>query len=137
MKITNNHHSPLNIAGVEVRPGATADVPEGAFKAWSRGNAAQVWMKQGIITPGDESASDEETQDERADLEAVAASLGITDPAQLTDEELAAAIAAAEKKASQDDRAALLEEARSLGLNPNANTGTEKLQKMIAEAKAG
>lgn len=140
-KVTNNHSAPLNVAGVDVRPGAAVEVDKGAFDKWTNGHAAKQWLKQGIIsadTKVDTSKTKEPntTLTERQKLEARAAELGIAFTADTSDEDLTNAIAEGEQAKAQDDREALLKEARDLGLNPNANTGVGKLKKMIADKKA-
>lgn len=140
-KVTNNHSAPLNVAGVDVRPGATVEVDKGTFDKWTNGHAAKQWLKQGIIsadTKVDTSKAKEPnpTLTERQKLEARAAELGIAFTADTSDEDLTNAIAEGEQSKAQDDREALLKEARDLGLNPNANTGVDKLKKMIADKKA-
>lgn len=140
-KVTNNHSAPLNVAGVDVRPGATVEVDKGAFDKWTNGHAAKQWLKQGIIsadTKVDTSKAKEPntTLTERQMLEARAAELGIAFTADMSDEDLTNAIAEGEQAKAQDDREVLLKEARDLGLNPNANTGVDKLKKMIADKKA-
>ena len=140
-KVTNNHDAALNVAGVDVRPGATVEVDKGAFEKWTNGHAAKTWLKQGIIsadTKVDLGKAKEPNGDlnDRQKLEARATELGIAFTADTSDEDLTNALAEAEQEAAKDEREALLKEARSLGLNPNANTGTEKLKKLIADKKA-
>lgn len=140
-KVTNNHSAPLNVAGVDVRPGATVEVDAGAFDKWTNGHGAKQWLKQGIIS-ADAKVNTSKTKDanpsltERQKLEARASELGIAFTADTSDEDLTNAIAEGEQAKAQDDREALLKEARDLGLNPNANTGVDKLKKMIADKKA-
>ena len=140
-KVTNNHSAPLNVAGVDVRPGATVEVDKGAFDKWTNGHAAKQWLKQGTIT-ADTKVDTSKTKDanpsltERQKLEARASELGIAFTADTSDEDLTNAIAEGEQAKAQDDREALLKEARNLGLNPNTNTGVDKLKKMIADKKA-
>lgn len=155
-KVTNKHSAPLHIAGVDVRPGATAEVPTDAFKRWSLGNAARVWLEQGLITSdvkgeikkasrtttttvenGNPGGTTTPPNQERLALEARAAALGIDFTADTSDEDLTNAVAEAEQEAEKAERDALFAEARSLGLNPNANTGTEKLKEQIAAKKQG
>lgn len=139
-KVTNNHDAPLNVAGVEVRPGATVEVDKGAFDKWTNGHAAKQWLKQEIITTDakvDVSKAPEPTAaTEREQLQARADELGIAYSADTSDEDLTNAVAEAEETAAKSERENLLKEARDLGLNPNANTGTAKLKKMIADKKA-
>lgn len=141
-KVTNKHDGLINVAGIDVRPGATVQVPDDAFKKWSHGNAAKQWLKAGVVHADtkvdlkDVPAASE--ADESAALRAKATALGISFSDETTDEDLANAVKEAmdEQQPGPDDRDALLAEARSLGLNPNANTGTDKLKKLIADKKA-
>lgn len=142
-KVTNKHDAPLNVAGVDVRPGATVNVDQGDFEKWSLGNAASQWLKAGLIEsdakPKKGKEKDDQTntqQTERERLEALAAKLGIDFTAETSDEDLTNAIAEAEQDAAKNERDGLLTEARNLGLNPNANISTEKLKAQIAEKKA-
>lgn len=140
-KVTNNHFAALNVAGVDVRPGATVEVDKGAFEKWTNGNAAKQWLKQGIIS-ADTKVDTSKAKDpnpsltDRQKLEARASELGIAFTAETSDEDLTNAVAEAEQEAAKDEREALLKEAHDLGLNPNANTGVDKLKKMIADKKA-
>ena len=140
-KVTNNHSAPLNVAGVDVRPGATVEVDKGAFDKWTNGHAAKQWLKQDIITADTKvdtfkAKEPNPSLTERQKLEARASELGIAFTADTSDEDLSNAVAEAEQEAAKDERETLLKEARDLGLNPNANTGVDKLKKMIADKKA-
>lgn len=138
-KVTNNYTGLLNVAGTEVRPGATVEVDKGAFDKWSLGNAAKLWLKQGLVTADTKApaAKDAKTNlTDREQLEARATGHGISFTAETSDEDLLNAVLEADEKAKDNEREALLKEARDLGLNPNANTGTEKLKKLIADKKA-
>lgn len=138
-KVTNNHSAPLNVAGVDVRPGATVEVDKGAFDKWTNGHAAKQWLKQGLVVADTKvdvkTVQGDDAQTERQQLEGRASALGIDFTAETSDEDLLNAVLEAEEKAKDSERDALLKEARDLGLNPNANTGTEKLRKMIADKK--
>ena len=140
-KVTNNHSAPLNVAGIDVRPGASVAVPDDAFKKWSHGNAAKQWLKAKIITADAKvdvsdvkPAGDDLT--ERQKLEAQADALGIAFTPETSDDDLVNALTEAQEQATVDERESLMTEARSLGLNPNVNTGVAKLKKMIADKKA-
>lgn len=139
-KVTNNHDGMINVAGTDIRPGATVAIPDDVFKKWTNGNAAKQWLKAGVVTS--DSKVDEEVKKvkdpvtDREKLEAQAAALGIAFSSDTSDEDLGNAIAEATEEAGKNEREALLAEARSLGLNPNANTGTDKLKKLIADKKA-
>lgn len=140
-KVTNKHDAPLNVAGVDVRPGATVEVDTGKFKNWANGGAAKVWLAQGLIDADTKvdtksKAAPTDPQTERQKLEAQAAGLGIAFDAETSDEDLTNAISEAQEASQANERETLLKEARDLELNPNANTGTEKLKKMIADKKA-
>lgn len=140
-KVTNNHSAPLNVAGIDVRPGASVAVPDDAFKKWSHGNAAKHWLKEKIITADAKVDVDDVKPvgvelTERQKLEARANALGIAFTSDTSDDDLGNAIAEAQEQATVDERESLMSEARSLGLNPNINTGIAKLKKMIAEKKA-
>lgn len=106
-KITNNHSATLNIAGVDVRPGATVEVDAGVFEKWIHGHAAKTWLKLGVISADQGTAITAETSDEDRQT--------------------------AVSEVHENERETLLQRARALGLNPNVNTGTEKLKKMIAD----
>lgn len=139
-KVTNKHDGLLNIAGVDVRPGATVEVGDKEFKTWANGNAAKTWLKNGIVVADAKvSVKDvkgNDAQTERQQLEGRASGLGLAYDAETSDEDLLNAILEAEQNQAQSERDTLLAEARALGLNPNANTGTEKLKKMIEAKKA-
>ena len=139
-KVTNNHDAPLNVAGVDVRPGATVEVDTGKFKKWANGGGAKVWLQQELITADTKvsvkDAKDNDAQTERHQLEGRASTLGIAYDDETADDDLLNAVLEAEEAAKDGERETLLAEARSLGLNPNANTGTEKLKKLIADKKA-
>ena len=139
-KVTNKHTGLLNVAGVEVRPDATVEVNSTAFKNWANGNAAKLWLKQGLVVADTKvdvkDAKGNDAQTERQQLEGRASALGIAFDGETADDDLLNAVLEAEEAAKDSERDALLAEARSLGLNPNANTGTEKLKKLIAEKKA-
>ena len=138
-KVTNNHDAPLNVAGVDVRPGATVEVDTGKFKKWANGGGAKVWLQQELITADTKvsvkDAKDNDAQTERQQLEGRASTLGIAYDDETADDDLLNAVLEAEEAAKDGERETLLAEARSLGLNPNANTGTEKLKKLIAEKR--
>ncbi len=136
--VTNHHNGMLNVAGTDVRPGATVWVDDGAFDKWSLGNGAKIWLNLKLITSDSKvkvtPAKVDLTEREQLELKAVGHSIAFT--AETSDEDLLNAILEAEEAAKDDEREALLKEARDLGLNPNANTGIEKLKKLIAEKKA-
>lgn len=113
-KVTNTgkYDGILQVAGVEVRKGATVEVDADEYKSWKEGHAAKIWLKEGFIKEG--GAGKAEKPAEGGDQ-------------TQTDEEKAAA--------AEAERQALLTEARELGLNPNANTGTDKLKEQIAAKK--
>lgn len=139
--VTNKHTGMLNVAGTDIRPGATVEIKDDVFKKWTNGNAAKQWLKAGVVVADtkvdlkkDETPDD--TLTERQRLEGRAAALGIDYTAETSDDDLLNAIVEQEELNGKNERDALLTEARSLGLNPNANTGTEKLKKMIADKRA-
>lgn len=135
--VTNHHNGMLNVAGIDVRPGATVWVDNGAFDKWSLGNGAKIWLNLKLITSDSkvklEPAKVDLTEREQLELKAIGHSIAFT--AETSDEDLLNAILEAEEAAKDDEREALLKAARDLGLNPNANTGIEKLKKLIAEKK--
>lgn len=138
-KVTNNYTGLLNVAGTEVRPGATVEVDKGAFDKWALGNAAKTWLKQGVVTADTKVAAAKDAKTnltDREQMEARATGYGIAFTPETSDEDLLNAVLEADEAAKDNEREALLKEARDLGLNPNANTGTEKLKKLIAEKKA-
>lgn len=104
MKVKNNHDGLLNVAGVDIRAGATAEVDDEAFELWSNSFAAKTWMKLGVIAPAEKAAKDAD-DDKKGDG-------GSPEP-------------------TRDE---LFAQARELGLNPNGNTSNAKLAEMIAEA---
>ncbi len=110
-KVTNTgkYDGILQVAGVEVRKGATVEVDSDDYKSWKEGHAAKIWLKEGLIKEGG-AAKVEKTEGDGG--------------AAQTDEEKAEA-----------ERQALLIEARELGLNPNTNTGTDKLKEQISAKK--
>lgn len=139
--VKNNHKAALNVAGVDIRPGATAAVDDGRFDKWKNGNAAKIWLDQKLITT-DSKAVKDDGGDDRAKLASRASALGVNFSGDTSDEDLSKAVKdlskavkEAEKAAGEGEREQLLAEARELGLNPNANTGVEKLRKMIADKK--
>lgn len=139
MKVTNHHDGLLNVAGVDIRPGAdhAVTIDDKKFEQWSKGGAAKQWLKAGVIAVDgkvDVKAA-KEGQTDRQVLEARALELGVSFDTDTSDEDLADAIAEQEAVSKTNERETLLKEARDLGLNPNANTGTEKLKKMIADKK--
>lgn len=140
MKVTNHHDGLLNVAGVDIRPGAdhAVTIDDKKFEQWSKSNSAKQWIEAGVIsTDGkvDVKAA-KEGQTDRQALEARALELGVAFDSSTEDDDLADAIAQQEAASKENERDNLLKEARDLGLNPNANTGTEKLKKMIADKKA-
>lgn len=139
--VKNNHDAALNVAGVDIRPGATAYVDDRKLDAWSTGNAAKIWLEQGLV---EVSGS---TKKDAKDAEA-ATGEGLPNGTLIPAGEGGATIPSGTGTAMgggegtgdgeidpKAERAALLEEARALGLNPNANTSTDKLKAMIAEKK--
>ena len=155
-KVTNKHDAPLNIAGVDVRPGASVEIDDTALKNWANGNAAKLWLKAGLVettakldtsprkptktttktVENGNSGGGVQVNEARLALEGKAAALGIDFSAETSDEDLTNAVAEAEQEAAKNDREKLLKEARDLGLNPNANTSDAKLKEMIAAKKA-
>lgn len=109
INVKNNHTSTLSVAGVEISPGAEAAVEEVKLKQWANGNAAKIWMEQGIITPGegfDPDASDNEDDGEGGEG----------------------------GESGEDDRDSLVAQATALGLEFAPNLGVKKLKALI-EAK--
>lgn len=155
-KVTNKHDGILNVAGVDVRPGASVEVDDTALKNWANGNAAKQWLKQGLIesslkldtsprkaskttttvVENGQGGSGAGGNEARLALEGKASGLGIDFSAETSDEDLTNAVAEAEQEAAKSEREKLLQEARDLGLNPNANTSDAKLKEMIASKKA-
>lgn len=137
-KVTNNHKGLINVAGVDIRPGATVSVPDDVFKKWSNGGPAKQWLKSGVISTDAkvDLKGVPETVDESDALRSKASGLGIDFNEETTDDDLRNAILEVEEANKTNERDALLAEARELGLNPNANTGVDKLKKMIADKKA-
>lgn len=129
-KVTNNHTGTLNIAGIDVRPGATAFVADDAYTAWSKRHGAKIWLKEKIVTVAEVAEEATTTTNDAKKDDTTTTLVTAADDAKKDDAGTDAAAQAA------TERAALLEEARALGLNPNKNTGTEKLKKLIADKKA-
>jgi ribonuclease D len=136
-KVTNNYTGILNVGGTDIRPGATVEIASNVFDKWRLGNAAKLWLEQGLIVSDTAVTPVENTNPptERELLESKATGLGVAFPSDISDDDLLNAILEAEEAAKTGDREALLKEARDLGLNPNINTGVEKLKKMIADKK--
>lgn len=111
MRVTNKHDAALNVAGVDIRPKASANVTDDAFNGWKRGNAAKQWLKLGLIVaedddvkPGDQKAPEKPAETDKK---------GPAKPG--------------------DEKADLIAQAKAKGLNPNATMSVETLKKMIAE----
>ena len=134
--VTNKYTGMLNVAGVDVRPGATVKVDDKAFQMWRNSNGAKQWLKSGVIVTDDKEPSKKKEETDRSKLEDQARALKVDFTPETSDDDLINAILEAEEAAGNSEREALLKEARDLGLNPNANTGVEKLRKMVAEKKA-
>lgn len=66
--VTNKHTSRLNIAGVEIDPGATVAVPK--FDRYSKSRAIKTWLDMGIIEtdakePKEEVKAERKAEDEQ------------------------------------------------------------------------
>nr|QIG67142.1 hypothetical protein EVB34_037 [Rhizobium phage RHph_TM26] len=134
--VTNKHAGPLNIAGVEARPGATVEVPEKKFEAWKGGNAASIWIEQGLVVEG---KTDGKVKPVAQPNLSTVTTGGTGDPgksstgvAQGSNDDLAG-----DQKSAADVRAEKLERARALGHNPNNNVSNAKLDEMLAQGKVG
>lgn len=109
MRVTNKHKGTLVVAGVTIRPGASAEVDDKRLRQWANGNAAKVWMEQGLIVPdGVERDEDDDhgggsDPSEREQLMARAEGLGLTPARNIGLSKLRRMVAAAEKKAAADD----------------------------------
>ncbi|QIG74960.1 hypothetical protein EVC13_039 [Rhizobium phage RHph_I65] len=123
--VTNKHVGPLVIAGVEVRPGATAEVDDNKFEAWKGGNAAQIWMDQGLVVEGKGDGKVKKVA--QPNLSTVTTGATGAPGTNTGDTE----------KSAADVRAEKLEQARTLGHNPNNNISNAKLDEMIAQGKVG
>ncbi|QIG76487.1 hypothetical protein EVC26_041 [Rhizobium phage RHph_I72] len=130
--VTNKHVGPLVIAGVEVRPGATAEVEDKKFEAWKGGNAAQIWMDKGLVVEGKGDGKVKKVAEPNLSTVTTGGtgdpSQSATGVAQGSNEDLAGA---------QKTRAEKLDQARALGHNPNNNISNAKLDEMIAQGKVG
>lgn len=109
--VTNNHDALLNVAGVDIRPGATSAVDTKALEGWQTGHAAKLWVEMELVTIGDKSGSKaKEPKAEPAKTE------GAGD--------------------GKVDRAAYLQRAKDLDLGLPANVSNVKLVEAVNEAEA-
>lgn len=113
--VTNKHDALLNVAGVDIRPGATAAVDETDLKTWATGYAAKLWIEGGIVEIGGasggaakaeapastEPAKTEPARVDRAAYLAKAKELKLDLPANISNTNLAAAVHEAEAKKAQ------------------------------------
>lgn len=111
INVTNNHDGVLNVAGVDIRPGATAAVDAKAFDTWKLGNAASIWLEQELITTGAKSGSKAKEPKPASE-----------DPKTETPGKV--------------DRAAYLARAKELDLGLKANVSNADLVKAVDEAEA-
>lgn len=113
INVTNNHTGVLNVAGVDIRPGATSAVDAKTFGTWKLGNAASIWLDQELIVVGDKSGSK---------IKEVKAKEPETDAGKGADGKV--------------DRAAFLARAKELDLGLKANVSNADLVKAVNEAEA-
>lgn len=111
INVTNNHDGVLNVAGVDLRPGATTAVDAKAFDTWKLGNAASIWLEQELITTGAKSGS--KVKEPKP-----------ADPPAKTE------------AGGKVDRAAYLAKAKELDLGLKANVSNADLVKAVDEAEA-
>ena len=97
--VKNNHDALLNVAGVDIRPGATAAVDDQKLKVWKGGHAATIWIEQGLVSI--EEAPKSDAKAEREALFARAKELGLSPAANTSTTKLEEAIDAAEKEAAE------------------------------------
>lgn len=98
--VTNKHDALLNVAGVDIRPGATVAVDDNQLKFWQQGHAAKIWVDKGLIeVESDKKAAADDKKAEREALFARARELNLTPAANTSSEKLAELIAEAEAKA--------------------------------------
>lgn len=112
INVKNEHDAVLNVAGVDIRPGTTAAVDAKAFDTWKLGNAASIWLEQGLIVPGGKSG------DKVKEVKAPAPEGGDA------------------KTEGKVDRAAYLAKAKDLDLGLKANVPNADLVKAVDEAEA-
>lgn len=113
--VTNKHDALLNIAGVDVRPGATAAVDDKALESWKTGNAASLWLEQELVVIGDKSGS-KAKEPKSAEPKAPAGGEGSGE--------------------GKVDRAAYLQKAKDLDLGLPANVSNAKLVEAVNAAEA-
>lgn len=101
--VKNNHDALLNVAGEDIRPGATVAIEQKALESWAHGNAAKIWIEQKLVEvtgrDGDKLREDDDEggdKPDRAALLAKAKELGLTLPGNISNAKLAEAVADAE-----------------------------------------
>lgn len=114
INVKNGHDAVLNVAGVDLRPGTTAAVDAKAFDTWKLGNAASIWLEQGLIVPGGKSG------DKVKEVKATAPEGGDNKT----------------EAGGKVDRAAYLAKAKDLDLGLKANVSNADLVKAVDEAEA-
>lgn len=115
INVTNKHDALLNVAGVDIRPGATAAVDAKALEGWKTGHAAKIWLEQELVVIGDKSGSK------------------VREPKQPAPEGGADAQTQTEGKV---DRAAYLARAKDLDLDLKSNVSNKDLVQAVNEAEA-
>ena len=115
INVTNKHDALLNVAGVDIRPGATAAVDGKTLEGWKRGHAAKIWLEQELVVIGDKSGSK------------------VREPKQAAPEGGAGAQNQTEGKV---DRAAFLARAKELELDLKSNVSNKDLVQAVNEAEA-
>lgn len=111
INVTNKHDASLDVAGTPVRPGATAAVEQSDFDVWSKGHAAGIWLKEGLIVKGGKSG--DAVKEVKADP---------VDTASTT-------------ASGKVDRAAYLTRAKELGLDLKTNVSNADLVTAVNEAE--
>lgn len=115
INVTNNHDALLNIAGVDIRPGATAAVDAKTLEGWKTGHAAKIWLEQELVVVGDRSGSKVREPKKPAEPEGSAGSDG---------------------KPAKVDRAAYIARAKELELDLKSNVSNADLVAAVNEAEA-
>lgn len=115
INVTNKHDAMLNVAGVDIRPGATAAVDGKTLEGWKRGHAAKIWLEQELVVIGDKSGSK------------------VREPKQPAPEGGSGTQTQTEGKV---DRAAFLARAKELELDLKSNVSNKDLVTAVNEAEA-
>lgn len=113
INVTNKHDTLLNVAGVDIRPSATAAVDAKALEGWKTGHAAKIWVEQELVVIGDKSGSK------------------VREPKQPAPEG-----GTQTQTEGKVDRAAYLARAKDLELDLKSNVSNKDLVQAVNEAEA-